>query len=109
MVIWPLWLASPASHVVTGVSPRAMFTSIRISSTVTLPSSLQSPAHGFGVDVGGTVCVGVLVAVAVLVGVLVGAGVFVGVAVGVAVGVGVFVGVCVDVLVGVRVGVTVGV
>ena len=41
-----------------------MFTMVRISSTVTVPSSLQSPVHGLGVDVGGAVCVGVRVMVA---------------------------------------------
>jgi hypothetical protein len=62
-----------------------MFTIVRISSTVTVPSPLQSPAHSLGVDVGGTVCVGVrvMVATGVTVGVLVGVGVLVAVGVGI--------------------------
>lgn len=81
-VISPSWLESPALHVVTGVFPRAMFTIVRISSTVTelLPS--QSPTHpagvgeAVGVSVGVGRCVvneGVGVGLAVSVAVLVGA------------------------------------
>jgi hypothetical protein len=58
MVIWPSWLASPASHAVTGALPKAMFTIVRISSTVTVPSSLQSPTQGLGVNVGRVARVG---------------------------------------------------
>ena len=58
---------------------------VRMSSTVTVPSSLQSPAHGLGVDVGGTVCVDVrvMVATGVTVGMLADVGVLVAVGVGV--------------------------
>jgi len=69
--------------------PRAIFTIVRISSTVTVPLSLQSPVHRLGVGVLVGVSVGVLVGVLVTVGVFVGVLVRVGVAVGVSVGVAV--------------------
>jgi hypothetical protein len=85
IVIWPLWLASPAVHVATPALPRAMFTMVSSSSTVTERSLWQSPGHlGAGVAVG--------VSVGVPVGVRVGVAVSVDVAlvqVAVAVGVGV--------------------
>jgi len=85
--------------------PRAMFTIVRISSTVTCPLPSQSPTHGVGA--------GVLVGVAVTVGVLVAVGVDVGVGgavavlVDFAVSVGVVLGVCVGVPVVVGVGASV--
>jgi hypothetical protein len=77
MVICLSLLASPGRQSEIGELPKEIFTIVRISSTVTEWSPLQSPAHGFGVSVGGTVCVGVAVMVAtgVTVGVLVGVGV----------------------------------
>jgi hypothetical protein len=58
MVIWPSPFPSPAGHTVIGAVPRAMFTMTRMSSTVTSPSSRQSPTHGTGrtvaLGVGGT-------------------------------------------------------
>ena len=51
--------------VAVSVGPSAMFTIVRISSTVTILSPAQSPTHGFGVGV----LVGVAVGVTVMVGV----------------------------------------
>jgi hypothetical protein len=50
-------LASPASHSETDAFPRAMFTMVRISSTITAPSQLQSPTQEHGAALG--VAVGV--------------------------------------------------
>ena len=58
-------LGMPFGHAVASALPKAMFTIVRISSTVTVPLSLQSPTHGLRVAVGGTVCVGVFDGVAV--------------------------------------------
>ena len=80
-MIWPSPLASPGLQAEADALPRAMFTMVRMSLTVTWPSLLQSPTHGVGVNVGAAVRVGVLVAV--VVGVVVGVGVFDAVAVGV--------------------------
>ena len=82
---------SPAMHDAISVLPRATFTSISTSSTVTSPEWLQSPRQA-----GRVVGVGVGVAVGVLVGDAVnpvGVGLRVTVLVGVTVAVGVFVGV----------------
>lgn len=48
MVTMPSPSTSPASHVQTSVFPSAMFTVVRISSTGTVPSRLQSPAQTSG-------------------------------------------------------------
>jgi hypothetical protein len=45
-VIWPSSLISPMSQSDTGALPRAMFTIVSSSSTVTCSSLLQSPQHG---------------------------------------------------------------
>jgi len=93
----------PFGHAVASALPKAMSTIVRISSTVTLPSSLQSPMHDLEVDVGGTALVGVhvMVATGVTLSVLVGVGVLVAVLVGVGVDVSVGVAVSVAVAVGV--------
>lgn len=71
----------------TSALPRAMFTIVSRSSTVTCAVPLQAPTHVAGIRVG--VKAGVLVGVPVGVSVAVGVGELVGVTVGVLVGVGV--------------------
>jgi len=78
----------PLSHREAGALPSTMPTTVRISSTVTTLSRLQSPTQGTGVAVGVGVCGGVAVGVtvAVAVSVTVGVGVADGCAVEVSVG-----------------------
>jgi hypothetical protein len=74
-VIWPSFRVSPAGQRDTDALPRAMLTMTRISSTVTVPSPLQSPEHsgvGLGVTLGSgrvadRVAVGVFVSAALCV------------------------------------------
>lgn len=53
MVIWSSWFVSPAGHSDISAVPRAMFTIVSNSSTVTCPLPLQSPTQEIGLgDVG---------------------------------------------------------
>jgi hypothetical protein len=109
--------SSPVGQSESEAFPSAMFTMVRISSTMTVPSRLQSPTQGradwvgVGVRVGGLVDVGAVGGVEVGVSVAAGDGVNVSVAVqaGVAVGIGVSLGVALGASVGVGIGVPVGV
>ena len=47
IVMSPLWSASPAVHAERGSVPRAMFTSVMISSTVTSSHERGEPVHCF--------------------------------------------------------------
>jgi len=104
-VISPSPLASLAIHVERFALPRAMFTMVMSSFTVTSRLPLQSPVHGAMVGV--AVIVALFVVVEAGVGVAVGGCVEVpvGSLLGVGVGLAIRVGVEVRVFVGVRVGV----